>query len=153
MTDTIRFYVDGMTCASCAVRIERVLGKQEGVDLAVVNFASQEARATVADGVDVEALHAAVAKIGYDIVEIGPDDDRRSVTEKYNDEAKKQLRLVIGSAVLATPVMVLAMLGPEELWNPWLQLLLTTIIVFYFGWQFHAAAWKQLTSLSPPWTH
>ncbi len=149
MTDTIRFDVDGMTCASCAVRIERVLGKQEGVDLAVVNFASQEARATVADGVDVEALHAAVAKIGYDIVEIGPDDDRRSVTDKYNDEAKKQLRLVIGSAVLATPVMLLAMLGPEELWNPWLQLVLTTIIVFYFGWQFHTAAWKQLTSLSP----
>jgi heavy metal translocating P-type ATPase len=149
MTDTIRFDVDGMTCASCAVRIERVLGKQEGVDLAVVNFASQEARATVADGVDVEALHAAVAKIGYDIVEIGPDDDRRSVTEKYNDEAKKQLRLVIGSAVLATPVMALATLGPEELWNPWLQLFLTTIIVFYFGWQFHTAAWKQLTSLSP----
>jgi Cu+-exporting ATPase len=149
MTDTIRFDVDGMTCASCAVRIERVLGKQDGVDLAVVNFASQEARATVAEGVDVDALHAAVAKIGYDIVEIGPDDDRRSVTEKYNDEAKKQLRLVIGSAVLATPVMALAMLGPDELWNPWLQLVLTTIIVFYFGRQFHTAAWKQLTSLSP----
>jgi len=149
MTDTIRFDVDGMTCASCAVRIERVLGKQEGVDLAVVNFASQEARATIADDVDVEALHAAVAKIGYDIVEIGPDDDRRSVTEKYNEEAKSQLRLVIGSAVLAAPVMALAMLGPDELWNPWLQLLLTTIIVFYFGWQFHTAAWKQLTSLSP----
>ena len=74
MTDTIRFDVEGMTCASCAVRIERVLGKQEGVDLAVVNFASQEARATIAEGVDVEALHAAVAKIGYDIVEIGPAD-------------------------------------------------------------------------------
>ena len=149
MTDTIRFDVEGMTCASCAVRIERVLGKQEGVDAAVVNFASQEARATVADGVDVEALHVAVAKIGYDIVEIGPDDDRRSVTEKYNDEATKQLRLVIGSAVLAAPVMVLAMLGPDELWNPWLQFFLTTVIVFFFGRQFHTAAWKQLTSLSP----
>jgi Cu+-exporting ATPase len=149
MTDTIRFDVEGMTCASCAVRIERVLGKQDGVDMAVVNFATQEARATVASGVDVEALHAAVARIGYDIVEFGPDDDRRSVTEKYSDEAKKQLRLVIGSAALAAPVMALAMLGPDELWNPWLQLVLTTIIVFYFGWQFHAAAWKQMKSLSP----
>ncbi len=149
MTDTIRFDVEGMTCASCAVRIERVLGKQEGVNLAIVNFASQEARATVAEGVDVEALHAAVAKIGYDIVEIGPDDDRRSVTEKYNDEAKRQLKLVVGSAVLAAPVLALAMLGPDELWNPWAQFLLTTIIVFVFGRQFHTAAWKQLTSLSP----
>ena len=46
-------------------------------------------------------------------------------------------------------MMALAMLGPDELWNPWLPLVLTTIIVFYFGWQFHSAAWKQLTSLSP----
>ena len=45
--DTIRFDVEGMTCASCAIRIERVLGRQDGVDSAVVNFAGQEARAVV----------------------------------------------------------------------------------------------------------
>ena len=59
MTDTIRFDVEGMTCASCAVRIERVLGKQDGVESAVVNFAGQEARATVTDGADIETLKAA----------------------------------------------------------------------------------------------
>ena len=82
MTDTIRFDVEGMTCASCAVRIERVLSKQEGVESAVVNFAGQEARATVAEGTDVERLRAAVARIGYDIDEIHPDDARISVTER-----------------------------------------------------------------------
>ena len=150
MTDTIRFDVEGMTCASCAVRIERVLGKQDGVESAVVNFAGQEARAMVADGTDVQALRAAVARIGYDIDEIHPDDDRVPITERYSAEARFQLRNVIGAAVLTIPVMILAMVGPFEVWNPWVQFVLTTIVVFVFGWQFHAAAWKQITSLSPP---
>ncbi|MGI9528816.1 MAG: cation transporter, partial [Acidimicrobiia bacterium] len=125
MTDTIRFDVEGMTCASCAVRIERVLGKQEGVETAIVNFAGQEARATISDSADVEVLQAAVAKIGYDMEEIDPDDDSRSITERYDAEARYQLRNVIGAGIL------------------------TTIVVFGFGWQFHRAAWKQVTSLSP----
>ena len=49
-TESLVFDVEGMTCASCALRIERVLGRQEGVAGAVVNFAGQEARATVAAG-------------------------------------------------------------------------------------------------------
>ncbi len=149
MTDTIRFDVEGMTCASCAVRIERVLGKQEGVESAVVNFAGQEARATVDSGADLEILRNAVAKIGYEITEIGPDDDRRPVSERYSDEAKRQLRNVIGAAALTAPVMWLAMAGPAESWNPWVQFVLTTAVVFVFGWQFHVATWKQVTSLSP----
>ena len=149
MTDTIRFDVEGMTCASCAVRIERVLGKQEGVESAVVNFAGQEARATVTDEADIDRLIAAVSRIGYDIDEIHPDDDRVPITERYSAEARFQLRNVIGAAILTAPVMVLAMVGPYEVWNPWMQFILTTIVVFVFGWQFHAAAWKQITSLSP----
>lgn len=149
MADSVRFDVEGMTCASCAVRIERVLGKQEGVESAVVNFASQEARAVVDPGTDVESLRRAVARIGYEMTEIGPDDDRRSVTERYSDEAREQLRNLIGAAVLTLPVMWLAMGGPHEPWNPWVQFILTTAVLFIFGRQFHVATWKQLTSLSP----
>jgi heavy metal translocating P-type ATPase len=149
VTDTIRFDVEGMTCASCAVRIERVLGKQEGVETAVVNFAGQEARATVGSMADVDALRAAVERIGYHITVIDPDDDRRSLTERYDAEAHKQLRLVIGAAGLSIPVMILAMVGPDADWNPWVQFVLTTIVVWVFGWQFQAAAWKQITSRSP----
>lgn len=138
-----------MTCASCAVRIERVLGKQEGVEAAIVNFAGQEARATVTDDADLDALQAAVAKIGYDIEEIDPNDDSRSITERYDAEARYQLRNVVGAGILTAIVMVLAMIGPDTEWNPWLQFVLTTIVVFGFGWQFHRAAWKQITSLSP----
>ncbi|MDK1102544.1 MAG: heavy metal translocating P-type ATPase [Actinomycetota bacterium] len=145
----IRFDVEGMTCASCAVRIERVLGKQDGVETAIVNFAGQEARATVTSDADLEALRAAVAKIGYEISEIDPDDDRRSITERYSEEAKRQARLVIGAGVLTLPLMVLAMVGPDTSWNPAAQFVLATVIVFGFGLQFHKASWKQVTSLSP----
>jgi cation transport ATPase len=150
MSDTeIRFDVEGMTCASCAVRIERVLGKQDGVETAVVNFAGQEARATVNDEADLKALRTAVAKIGYDIAEIDPDDDRRSITQRYSEEARYQLRNVLGSAALSLPLMLLALFGPDEAWNHWTQFVLATIVVFGFGSQFHKATWKQVRSLSP----
>ncbi|MCB1246492.1 MAG: heavy metal translocating P-type ATPase, partial [Acidimicrobiia bacterium] len=149
MGESVRFDVEGMTCASCAVRIERVLAKQDGVESAVVNFAGQEARATLANTADIAALRAAVDRIGYSITEIDPDDDRTPVTERYTAEARAQLRLVIGAAILTAPVMWLAMVGPSETWNPWVQFFLTTAVVFVFGWQFHRATWKQVTSLSP----
>ena len=67
-SDTIDVDVQGMTCASCAVRIERVLGRQEGVEEAVVNFAGQQARAVVdPDLVDLALLQASIDKIGYEI--------------------------------------------------------------------------------------
>jgi len=144
----IRFDVEGMTCASCAVRIERVLGKQDGVETAVVNFAGQEARATIAEDADIEALSAAVAKIGYNIATIDPNDDRRSLVERYDEEANRQRRVLIGSAVLTVPLMFLAMFGPETEWNRWTQFVLATIVVFVFGWQFHKSSWKQITSMS-----
>lgn len=144
----VRFDVEGMTCASCAVRIERVLGKQDGVETAIVNFAGQEARATVDEDADIDALRAAVAKIGYDITTIDPDDDRRSLVERYDQEAKKQLRVLVGSAALTLPLMLLAMFGPDTEWNRWAQFVLATIVVFGFGWQFHSSSWKQITSMS-----
>ncbi len=150
MSDTeIRFDVEGMTCASCAVRIERVLGKQDGVETANVNFAGQEARATITADADLEALRAAVAKIGYDIHEIDPEDDDRNMTERYDAEAKYQLRNVSGAAALTLPLVLLAWFGPSALWAEWLQFAITTIVVFYFGSQFHKATWKQVKSMSP----
>ncbi|MCL1693477.1 MAG: heavy metal translocating P-type ATPase [Actinomycetia bacterium] len=151
MTDTqsITFDVDGMTCASCALRIERVLGKQDGVETAIVNYAGHEARAEISPDVDVEALRAAVAKIGYEIEPVIAGEERVSVSERYDEEVIYQRKNLIGAAVLTIPVFLLAMLGPEEMWNFALQAVLTTAVVFGFGWQFHKAAWKQVTSMSP----
>jgi heavy metal translocating P-type ATPase len=151
MTDTqsITFDVEGMTCASCALRIERVLGKQDGVEAAIVNYAGHGARAEVGPDVDVEALRAAVAKIGYEIELVVAGEERVNVTERYDEEVVYQRKNLIGASALTIPVFLLTMLGPDETWNFALQALLTTGVVFGFGWQFHKAAWKQVTSMSP----
>ncbi len=148
-TQSITFDVEGMTCASCALRIERVLGKQDGVETAIVNYAGHEARAEVGPDVDVDALRAAVAKIGYEIEPVVAGEERVNVTERYDAEVIYQQKNLIGAAVLTIPVFLLAMLGPDETWNSALQAVLATVVVFGFGWQFHRAAWKQITSMSP----
>lgn len=148
--DTVSFDVEGMTCASCALRIERVLGRQDGVESAVVNFAGQEARAVVDPGaVDIEGLQAAIEKLGYEITPFAEGEDRRSLTERYDQEVAFQKRNLIGAAILTVPVMILAMLGPDARWSEIVQGVLTTVVVFWFGRQFHAAAWKQITSFNP----
>ncbi|MCH8899775.1 MAG: copper-translocating P-type ATPase [Acidobacteria bacterium] len=146
-TDTINFDVQGMTCASCAVRIERVLGRQEGVEEAVVNFAGQQARAVVdPDLVDVALLQASIDKIGYEITPLVEGEERPSLDERYEEEVAFQKRNVIGAALLTAPLLLLSMLGPDELWSDMIQAALATIVVFGFGWQFHRATWKQVTS-------
>ena len=146
-TDTINFDVQGMTCASCAVRIERVLGRQEGVEEAVVNFAGQQARAVVdPDLIDVALLQASIDKIGYEITPLVEGEARPSLDERYEEKVAFQKRNVIGAALLTAPLLLLSMLGPDELWSYMIQAALTTIVVFGFGWQFHKATWKQVTS-------
>jgi len=146
-TNEITFDVEGMTCASCALRIERILGKQEGVETAVVNFAGQEARIKAASDVDTSTLEAAVAKIGYEISALQPGDERISPTVRFNEEAAKQLRVFIGAAVLAAIVMGLAMLGGNSTTERVLQGVLTTVVVFGFGIQFHRIALARLRGL------
>ena len=145
MSDTIIFDVEGMTCASCALRIERVLGKQDGVERAIVNFAGQEARAEVADDTDLDQLQAAIARLGYNIRPL-EEGERVSVVKRYAEETRSQRRNAIGAAALSMPLMLLSMLAPET--TRWLvaQLLLATPVVFIFGAQFHSAAAKRLRS-------
>lgn len=146
-TDEITFDVEGMTCASCALRIERVLGRQEGVQQATVNFAGQQARVSTAPGVDVDALEAAVAKIGYEISPLAPGDERMSPTARFNAEARAQWRVFAGSAVLAAVVMGLSMLGDDSTTSRLVQAVLTTVVVFGFGIQFHRIALIRLRAL------
>ncbi|MBT8196904.1 MAG: cation transporter, partial [Acidimicrobiia bacterium] len=148
-TDSITFDVEGMTCASCALRIERVLGKQDGVESAVVNFAGQEARAQVAPGTDVDALRAAVDRIGYDIRPLAPGETRETPTERYAKEVVYQRRNVLLAALLTAPLMVLSMAVDETTATRWWQLVLSTPVVFIFGAQFHKATLKQVATLGP----
>lgn len=140
----LTFDVEGMTCAACAARVERVLSKHEGVGSAVVNFAGGEARVKLFEPLDPEALRNAVQRIGYDLHLVEEEDERESITERYSAEEQEQWRNFWGAAALAVPIFVLAMFGPEEAWNRIVQAVLTTPVVWWFGRQFHVVAVKQL---------
>ncbi len=139
------FDVDGMTCASCAVRIERVLSKQEGVDAAVVNFAGSEARVHGAD-LDLSRITDAVGKIGYQIHLVEEEEERKSIAERYDEEVRFQWRNFVAAGLLSLPVFLLAMTGQDARWSLIAQWALVTPVEFYFGWQFHEAALKRIRS-------
>jgi heavy metal translocating P-type ATPase len=153
MTDTkdttsVLLDVEGMTCASCAVRVERVLSKQPGVESAVVSLAGQEARLVVGPTVDLVALSEAVSKIGYRASLVEKDTERESLADRYDAETRYQARNAIAAAVLTVPVVVLSMFGPEARWVGIVAWVLTTPVEFVFGWQFHRAAAVRLRSFS-----
>jgi heavy metal translocating P-type ATPase len=142
--ETISFDISGMTCASCAVRIERVLSKQPGVETATVNFANARARVDAVPGTEVTDLVAAVRRIGYDLTPAEPM-TKSGATERYGTEAQAQWRRFIAAAVLSLPAVVLAMAAGEmSMTSAWVQALLVAPVVFWAGWQFHAMAWRQL---------
>ena len=140
------FDVDGMTCASCAVRVERVLNKQEGVESAVVNFAGSEARVKGGADLDLSRIADAVGKIGYEIHLVEEFEERKSVVERYDEEVRFQWRNFLAAALLTVPVIVLAMTGQDARWSLIVQWALITPVEFIFGWQFHEAALKRLRS-------
>jgi Cu+-exporting ATPase len=140
---TVDFAISGMTCASCAARIERKLSKLDGV-AATVNFATETARITFPDTVGMDELLAAVAQAGYtaalpqaadDAVPPGarPPGDR--------DESAPLRRRLVVSAALAVPVVILAMVPAAQFpsWQ-WVSLVLATPVAVWGAWPFHRAA-------------
>jgi heavy metal translocating P-type ATPase len=150
MTDTstptaVTFDVEGMTCAACAARIERVLGKQDGVDAAVVNYATARAQLRLDSSTDLTDLQAAVDKIGYTIRPAREEDPLPILKSQQKDERSQWRRFRI-AAGLSAVVMILAMVGPHATWNPLVQALLTAPVVLWVGAQFHRVALAQLRS-------
>jgi heavy metal translocating P-type ATPase len=133
-----------MTCASCAVRVERVLGRQPGVEAAAVNFAGGSARVRTNAQVDADSLRTAVQRIGYDMQL--SHDHGMSITARYSEEERAQWRRFAVAAALSIPLMLLSMLGPDALWSRIVQLLLATPVVLWIGWQFHRVALRQIRS-------
>ncbi|MFP3883238.1 MAG: heavy metal translocating P-type ATPase [Actinomycetota bacterium] len=140
---TLSFDVDGMTCATCAVRVERVLSRQEGVENAAVNLAGATASVRTDGSVDAESLAAAVDKIGYELSVHDEDHEARDVVAMYSDEEREQRRRFLIALVFTAPAMALHLLGPHELWNSILQGVLVTPVVFWSGAQYHTRALKQ----------
>ena len=134
--------ITGMTCASCAMRIEKKLNKLDGVS-ASVNYATEKATVEYdADAVAPEALVAAVESAGYQAVL--PSAERDEPREEVDETAPLRRRLTI-SAALSAPLLAITMIAPLQFDNwQWLSLQLATPVVVWGAWPFHRAAWANL---------
>jgi Cu+-exporting ATPase len=139
-TEHLELPIDGMTCASCAARVERTLNKLDGVS-ASVNYATEKAAVEYDPAqVTTGALLEAVEQIGYSARLPAAE----PATEDGDPTAALRRRLIL-SAALALPVLLMAMISPLQFtyWQ-WLALALATPVVLGAGWPFHAAAWRNL---------
>jgi Cu+-exporting ATPase len=138
--DEFDFQIVGMTCASCSARVEKALNAVPGVNLALVNLATERASVKADRSVDAGQLLAAVEKAGYEAVRITEDHP-----EAAPASALRSLAPVILSALLAAPLivpMILEWFGVDAALPGWLQLLLATPIQFILGARFYRAAYK-----------
>ncbi|MEE1622652.1 heavy metal translocating P-type ATPase [Zafaria sp. Z1313] len=141
----VELAIGGMTCASCANRIERKLNKLEGVT-ATVNYATEKARISAPAGYDPQSLVAEVQKAGY--AATLPDTGRQ---DKDGEDDRPDAELVslrhrlIGAAVLGIPVIAMAMIPALQFYYwQWLSLALAGPVIVWAGWPFHKAAWMNL---------
>ncbi|NKY12961.1 heavy metal translocating P-type ATPase [Streptomyces somaliensis] len=142
----VELAIGGMTCASCAARIEKKLNRMDGVT-ATVNYATEKAKVTFEGGVSVEDLIGTVEAIGYTAREPapprrGPDGAVRDGAEADGADELRPLRQRLTTAVaLAVPVVAMAMVPALQFdhWQ-WLSLALTGPVVTYAAWPFHRAA-------------
>ncbi|MEZ5124093.1 MAG: heavy metal translocating P-type ATPase [Solirubrobacterales bacterium] len=134
--------ITGMTCASCANRIERRLNKLEGVT-ASVNYATERATVDFDPGaVAPQQLVEAVEAAGYQAVL--PSREPAAAPEEADETAALRRRLLI-SAALTLPVLLLSMIPPLQFDNwQWLSLTLASPVVVWGAWPFHRAAWANL---------
>jgi len=165
VTATLELGVTGMTCAACVGRVERALGKLDGVLTAGVNLATE--RATVQylpSSVRPSQLKAAIKNAGYEVLEAQAGISREDLERQRKAEELQKLRSsLIFSAVFAVPLLILAMLpmvwkpamgfqmglnSSEVFWNL-VMLALATPVQFGPGLRFYRSGWKALVSRSP----
>ena len=127
--------IEGMTCASCASRIEKRLNRMEGV-AATVNYATEKAHVQVASGIAVDDLISEVVRTGYAAAL-----PRETASAELDPAYRRLRRRLIVAAVLAIPVIALAMAEPLQFpgWQ-WASLILATPVVTWAAWPFHRAA-------------
>ena len=125
--------VQGMTCASCAARIEKKLNRMDGVT-ATVNYATEKATVQVSDGIEPDALIATIEQAGY-----GATLPVETVDEHDRELRALRRRLIIATA-LSVPVIAMSMLPALQFpgWQ-WVSLLLSLVVVGWAGWPFHRA--------------
>lgn len=149
--ETIELQLEGMTCAACALKIEKTLNKMSGINVANVNFAMETAHIEFNPiNISVTDMQQRVEKLGYKAIvkqEQGDPSERRA------KELTKQKRRLLVSAILSLPLLW-AMVShfsftswiwlPDLFMNPWFQLILATPVQFIIGRQFYIGAYKAI---------
>ncbi|MFY9708233.1 MAG: heavy metal translocating P-type ATPase, partial [Desulfobacterales bacterium] len=158
-TAKIEFPVTGMTCANCAMNIERTLNKKvPGVLAAAVNFASERATVTYIPGVaGIEDMIAAVEKAGYGAIAPVEGLDAEDAEQQARDaEIRDQTHKFVVGVVFALPLFALSMARDFGLiggwshaaWMNWLFFALATPVQFYTGWDYYKGGLKSLSNKS-----
>ncbi|MCX3290235.1 heavy metal translocating P-type ATPase [Streptomyces sp. NEAU-H22] len=135
----VELAIGGMTCASCAARIEKKLNRMDGVT-ASVNYATEKARVSHSGDVTVGDLIATVEATGYTAQEPAPSDQQTGPAGE-TDELRPLRERLITAVALSVPVVAMAMVPALqfEYWQ-WLSLTLAAPVVTYAAWPFHKAA-------------
>ncbi|MEU1044828.1 heavy metal translocating P-type ATPase [Streptomyces sp. NPDC005897] len=144
----VELLIGGMTCASCAARVEKKLNRMDGVT-ATVNYATEKARVSHPATTPVADLIATVVKTGYTAEEPAPPpepSDEAAPGDGGDDPELSALRQrLVVSVLLAVPVVLLAMVPALQFDNwQWLSLTLAAPVVVWGGLPFHRAAWTGL---------
>jgi len=136
------FPVLGMSCAACAVSVESMFKKTEGVKDAGVNYANQSAWVEVENGFDAIALKNTIQAIGYDI--IITEENAQAIQEDAQVKQYQKLKMrTIFSVVLTLPVFTIGMFFMDMPYGNWISMVLSAPIVFFIGNSFFITAYKQ----------
>ncbi len=143
----VELEIGGMTCASCATRIEKKLNRLDGVT-ATVNYATEKAQVSVPDGVEVAAIVAEVEKTGYTAAVPRRDEQGTAPggdADRPDAELTALRQRLVGAVVLSVPVIAMAMIPALQFtyWQ-WASLALAAPVVVWAAWPFHRAAWTNL---------
>ena len=130
---TIELDVQGMTCASCAARIEKKLNRLEGVN-ATVNYATEKVTAHVGSGTTAQTLIETIRQTGY-----GATLPAESSRDPDLELRQLRRRLII-TAALSLPVIMIAMVPAWQFpWWQWISFALSCVVVIWGAWPFHRA--------------
>lgn len=143
--------ITGMTCANCALRIEKGLARFPGVQSATVNFAMETASLKFQDGTSTSQLIDRIRSLGYGARE-QTDSNHEAGEQERLRSYRRMLWTWLASVLLSAPLAYTmgAHLGleflpvPEWLMNPWLQLTLAAPVQFIIGWRFYAGAFRAI---------
>ena len=155
VTATVEIPLTGMTCANCAMTIERTLSKKvPGVVKAAVNFATERARVEyIPTLTNIDDMIAAIEKAGYGAIrpdELVEGEDTELAARKA--EIQNQTRKFLIGLIFTVPLFFLSMgrdfgllgIWAHAVWVNWLFFALATPVQFYTGWDFYTGGWKSL---------